>query len=135
MKRRKQATYPPTNDDSAIASPTSETTMDKDSNTSLIYEYQPENHSKNKLIIALETTSQYQIQILIGTDKTMEELIKFYFESIKKPELFDDNSIRFLLNSFVIEHNSKKRIKDYIGKYSNVKKIIIDDLEDKISSI
>ena len=120
---------------SAIASPTSETTMDKDSNTSMIYEYQPENHTKNKLIIALETTSQYQIQILIGTDKTMEELIKFYFESIKKPELFGDNSIRFLLNSFVIEHNSKKSIKEYIGKHSNVKKIIIDDLENKIYSI
>ena len=121
-RRRKQATYPPTNDDSAIASPTSETTADKDSNTSMIYEYQPENHTKNKLIIALETTSQYQINILIESDQTMEELIKFYFETIKKPELFGDNSIRFLLNSFLIEHNSKKKIKEYIGIHSNVRK-------------
>ena len=62
----------------------------------------------------------------------MEELIKFYFKSIKKPELFGDKSIRFLLNSNVIEHNSKKMIKEYMGKFSFVKKIIIDDLEDKI---
>ena len=45
-KRRKQANYHPTNNDSAIASPVSEITVDKDSNTSMIYEYQPENHSK-----------------------------------------------------------------------------------------
>ena len=131
-KRRKQANYHSTNNDTAIDSHGSDLTVDKDSNTSIIYEYQPENTSKNKLTIALETTKQYQINILIGVDKTMEELIKFYFESIKKPELFNDNSIRFLLNSFVIEHNSKKSIKEYIGKHSNVKKIIIDDLENKI---
>ena len=62
----------------------------------------------------------------------MEELIKFYFESIKKPELFGDTSIRFLLNSYIIEHNSKKKINEYMGRFSNVKTIIIDDLDEKI---
>ena len=62
----------------------------------------------------------------------MKELIKFYFEKIKRPELYGDNNIRFLLNANLIEHDSNKLIKTYLNKKNDFNFIVVDDLDDKI---
>ena len=100
------------------------------------YEYELYVKSKNaKIKILLVTTGQKKLQILIDPNKTMTELIKFYFEVIKRPELFGDQSIRFLFNSFFIPHNSKDLIRKYINKYNYVNTIVINDLEGKIQPL
>ena len=85
----------------------------------------------NLILVKLVTTSQYKIQIQIEPEKKMSDLIKAYFAQIKKPELFGDFSIRFLVNGKMVEHNSDYLIKNYIKKDANT--IVIDDLEDKIN--
>ena len=100
--------------------------------TSNIYEYEPEVPKENKIPIIIETTSQIKVQILIDPNKTMVELIKYYFKVIGKKDLFNDQSIRFILNANLITHNSKDLINNYIKKETKVYTIIVDDLEDKI---
>ena len=78
------------------------------------------------------TTSQRRIKIIINPDKSVSELIKFYFEKIKRPELFGDPSIRFIMNAQLILPNSKNLIKEYINKKNDINTIVIDDLDDKI---
>ena len=52
---------------------------------------------------------------------------------IKRPELFGDPSIRFLLNAYLLFHDSKDLIINYINKFDDVNNtIVIDDLDDKI---
>jgi len=105
-------------------------------NKPIIYEYEPQVKSENtKIKIILETTSLMKVQILIDPYKTVSELIKFYFEIIKRPELFGDLDIRFLLNAKLLNHNSKDLIKNYINIRKDVNTIIIDDINDKIKSI
>ena len=100
------------------------------------YEYEPYVKRKNaKIKILLVTTGQKKLKILIDPNKAMTELIKFYFEVIKRPELFSDQSIRFLFNSFFIPHNSKDLIRKYINKYNYVNTIVINDLEGKIQPL
>ena len=98
------------------------------------YEYEPHEKNNNnvKVKIILETTSQTKVQILIDPNKTLTELIQFYFQIIKRPDLFKDKSIRFLLNAKLISHDSSDMIKNYISKKVEINKIIIDDLDDKI---
>ena len=86
---------------------------------------------KNKIIVNLVTTGQIKIELSIEPEKKMRDLIKAYFDKIKKPELFGDTSIRFLYKGRVIEHESNDLIKDYIKKDSNI--IVIDDVEDKLN--
>ena len=74
-------------------------------------------------------------QILIDPYKIVTELIKFYFEIIKRPELFGDLSIRFLLNAYLLSHDSKDLIINYINKFDDFNTIVIDDLDDKIQPI
>jgi surface protein len=97
------------------------------------YEYEPKiKNGTPKVYIILMTTSQRKIKILINPDKSMSELIKFYFESIKRPELFGDPSIRFIMNAQLIFSDSKGLIKDYINNKNEINTIVIDDLDDKI---
>ena len=94
-------------------------------------EFEPQIKSK-KVKILLETTSQGKIKIIIDPNKSIKELIKFYFEKIKRPELFGDQNIRFILNANLISQDSNQPIKTYLNKKVDVNTIVIDDLEDKI---
>ena len=89
-----------------------------------------EKNNNQKINIILITTSQIKIKILIDTNKKMKDLIKCYFEIIKKPDLYGDESIRFIINANFIPQNSEDLIKNYVKKDNEV--ILIDDLEDKI---
>ena len=71
------------------------------------YEQQVNNKHK-KIKIRLETTSLQMVKILIDPNKTVTELIKFYFKIIRRQELFGDQSIRFLFNAQLLFHDSKK---------------------------
>ena len=97
------------------------------------YEYEPHEKNNNniKVKIILETTSQTKVQILIDPNKTLTELIQFYFQIIKRQDLFKDKSIRFLLNAKLLPHDSSDMIKKYISNKVEINTIIIDDIEDK----
>ena len=89
------------------------------------------NH-KLKVIIQKYATSQSKIKIFIEPNKTIYELIKFFFEKIHKPELFGDPSIRFLINAKYILYDSKDLIRKYINVNNKTHTIVVDDLDDKL---
>ena len=84
----------------------------------------------DKIIVKFITTSQLKIQIQIEPEKKMRDLIMAYFTEIKRPELFEDPNIRFIVNAKLIEHNSNELVKNNIKKDANT--VVIDDLEEKI---
>ena len=106
-----------------------------DQNNPTIYEYEPKIRNMNKKIeILFETTSQLRVKIKIDPDKTIGELIKFYFKIVNKPNLYGDPNIRFIINATLLLHNSKDLIKAKINSKLEMNTIIIDDLDDKIKT-
>ena len=99
-----------------------------------VFEYEPEIQEKDsqKIIIIFQTTNQYNVQILIDPNKAMTKLIKFYFDIIKRQDLFGDNSILFIKNGKLISHKTKDLIKSYFNGINNGNIIVVDDSEDKI---
>jgi len=57
--------------------------------------------------VIFKTTSQYNKEIYIEPNKTINELIKLFFKEMNKPELFNDNDIAFLCNGSRLNKNSK----------------------------
>ena len=98
-----------------------------------IYKFEPDSNNSNpKKLIIFETTSQMKVIIKIDPEKRMTDLIKFYFKIINKPELFNDNTILFLMNSNLIQHKDERLIKSIIPMQYDDCKIIVVDNEDKI---
>ena len=129
-KKKKEIPLDPPNDsttNSIISSPITSTKPE------LIYEYEPEKQSANKKTIIFETTGQYKVQISIEPEKTMEELIKYYFEVRKKKELFGDKTISFMMNGNIIFQDSKNLIKTYLNKKNDVNIILVNDVEEKLN--
>ena len=89
-------------------------------------------NEQNIIIVEFETTSQYKIKISFHSDKTVKELIKFYFETIKKPHLYGNMNIRFLLNGNFVHQDSKDSIKELFKNKNITYKFIVDDLNDII---
>ena len=54
---------------------------------------------------------QIEVEIMIEEDKTVEELIKLFFKSINRPDLFGDKAIVFLFAGNARWHHSKELIK------------------------
>ena len=97
------------------------------------YVYEPEvKDHKKQIKIFLSGASHLEMDILINPDKTLTELIKFFFEKIKRPNLFGDKSIRFIFNYKHVSHDSKELIRKFINKNNEENTIIIDDLYNKI---
>ena len=102
----------------------------------IVYAYESDTKINKDLVkILLETTNQYKIIIKIDPNRTMMELIEFYFQSIYQPTLFKDSSIRFLAKGNLIMHDSKELIKTYIDDKNEFLAIIVDDLNDKIKNL
>ena len=101
-----------------------------------VYEYEPQvtNYNQKKKII-FYTTSQERLTILIDPNKTMEELIKFFFEKAQRPDSFGDPDIRFIMNSKLILNDSKELINNYINPFNKTNIIIVDDVENKIQGV
>ena len=99
------------------------------------FEYEPEEQGDTqKVKFILETISQYKVFISFDPNKTMKELIQFYFQKIKKPYLYGDPDIRFLFCARFIPHDSNDLIKMHIKDYNSTYIFVIDDVEDKIKS-
>ena len=99
------------------------------------FEYEPqEQGDTQKVKFILETISQYKVFISFDPNKTMKELIQFYFQKIKKPYLYGDPDIRFLFCAKFIPHDSNDLIKMHIKDYNSTYIFVIDDVEDKIKS-
>lgn len=64
----------------------------------------------------------------------MNDLFKYYFKTIKKEDLFGDESIRFMKNGTFIPHNSNDLVKDRFKRKLDGNVIMIDDVEGKIHS-
>ena len=95
------------------------------------HEYEPWDHDKNKWLITFQIICQNEIKILIDPNKTMRELIKIFFDKIKREDLFGDKTIAFLYRGSVISHFSDDLIKDMTDN-DDFMTIIVDDLYDKI---
>ena len=78
------------------------------------------------------TTLQRKTKIIIDPNESMNVLIKFYLEKMKKPELLGNPNIRFVKNAEPISPNSKNLIKDYIKNKNDPLIIMVDDVDDKI---
>ena len=65
----------------------------------------------------------------------MRELIKFYFDAIKRGDLLGDKTIAFLYRGSVISHFSDDLIKDIKDRIDNdgTMTILVADYEDKIN--
>ena len=83
-------------------------------------------------IFIFKSTSQCEMQVVVDTDETMEQLIKKYFETIEKKNLFGDEKIVFIWNAEVIPHNSKNLIKNYFNKRNEGNVILVSDLDNQI---
>ena len=101
-------------------------------------EYLPnEQTNDKKIIINLITVSQIKIQIKIGLEKKMKELIYFYFQIIDRLDLYDNEKkeIYFMMNGEIIVHDSSKPLKDYIKDPNVIPGIVVVDQENIIDSI
>ena len=102
---------------------------------SAISEHESQKRKKNSaILILLKTTGQDEVKISIDPNKTMGELIKSYFNKIKRKDLYGDESIIFMKNAKVISHNSSELIKTYFEGLNEGNVIVITDLDDKIKS-
>ena len=101
----------------------------KNLNTS---EYESKNNDENIIIINFISTSSHKLTILFDPNKKLCELIKEYFKKLGQEELYNEPSIRFLLNANLISHNSQDSLNKYIKNDMNTITIFVDDLYEKI---
>ena len=66
--------------------------------------------------IEFQSGSGLNKDIKINDDKTIEDLIKLYFDEINQPELFNDNDIYFQYSEKVIDKNSKELVSSIFQK-------------------
>ena len=88
--------------------------------------------TENNFIITFETTYQAKIDIQIKGDTMIKDLIKLFFERIKRPDLYGDKSIKFIYNGNAWPHDSKELVKSYIKKKFENYIVIIDDNDEKL---
>ena len=102
-----------------------------------LYEYEPRIDKINPIIIIF-LLPIFETKILVDYDKTIDELIKFYFKIIKRPDLYGDQSITFLINARNIcppyPNESVETLLNKIDPQRTVK-IIVSDIEDKIGDL
>ena len=67
-----------------------------------IYEHEPQNDKENPMKIIFQNPIFGDYNILIDANKTIDELIRFYFEISGKQELYRDGSIIFLISGKLI---------------------------------
>jgi len=87
---------------------------------------------EGKKIFIFKTTAQKTVEIEIEEDKNIQDLIKLYFETIKKPELYGDESILFLVNGNILPLDPNVVIKEKFKDRNEAIVILIDDNDEKI---
>ena len=108
----------------------------KNLDISIIYEYEPQKTIKDdsNILAIFQTTKSSKVKISINPNLTMQELIKFYFKIIKRPDLLGNNGIRFLKNACCIPHDSNELIKNYFKGINDCNIIVVDDVDDIIDN-
>ena len=105
-------------------------------NKEVIYEYKTENDCKKeeKIKIIFESTAQNKVIILINPNRTTKELIIYFFNIIKRPVLYKEESICLLINGDKIDRKSKNKIKSLFQLSDEKKelKILVTDNDEKL---
>ena len=100
-----------------------------------IHEYEPENDKENPIIIIFNSPVIGDTKILIDYNKTIDELIKFYFKIIKRPDLYGNQNIIFLINGESIlppyPNTSIEALISNIQNYRTIR-IVVNDFEDQL---
>ena len=132
---------PPPKDD--VVGDTSECKIKNDekninnTQSSPIIVHEPENEKENPFIIIFVNPGIGNKSILIDSNKSIEELIRFYFEVIKRQDLYGDKNISFLKDAKVISPPyPKESIETLTNKIvtSKTLKIVVADLQDKMKN-
>ena len=77
--------------------------------------------------------SGVETRILIDYNKTIDELIRFYFNNIGRPDLYGDPSIYFLIGGNNITPPYTKAAVETLRKFELKSiRIIVEDSQDKI---
>ena len=111
-------------------------TQIKDANEEKIYEYITENDCEkgNKIKVTFMNTAGSKVIILINPNRTIKELVKYFFKIIQRPSLYKEENICLLINGGNIDRKSKNEIKS-LFQLSDEKKeltIIVDDSDEKL---
>ena len=97
-----------------------------------IYEYETTNDKENPILLIF-TLSGVETRILIDYNKTIDELIRFYFNNIGRPDLYGDPSIYFLIGGNNITPPYTKASVETLRKFELKSiRIIVEDSQDKI---
>ena len=89
---------------------------------------------EGKKIFIFQTTAQKTVEIEIEEDKNILDLRKLYFETIKKPELYIDKSMCFLVNCVNLPIDTYVLIKDCFKDRNEAIVILIADNDDKLQN-
>ena len=80
------------------------------------------------------TPRESKVIILINPNRTIKELVKYFFKIIQRPSLYKDKTICLLINGGNMDRKSKNEIKS-LFQLSDEKKeliIIVFDLDEKL---
>ena len=112
--------------------------LNNNGNKPTVFEHEPQNDKANPMKIIFVNQTFGDINILIDSKKTIDELIKFYFETCGKKDLYGDNSILFLINgnniSFPYPKDSVETFKNKVVNSETIR-IVVTDSNDKIRKI
>ena len=131
---RKRCPHSPSPPPGPIGSETNVTFSGTNEENSLtVHEYEPENDKMNPIIIIFESGRLGNTKILIDSDKTIDELIRFYFKVIRKPDLYGGKNINFIINGECINppypQNSVENLKNKIVNWETIQ-ILVNEIED-----
>ena len=62
----------------------------------------------------------FKKELFIKPNKTIKDLLKFFFQEIGHPELFYDEDINFICDSIIIDKNSDKLISKFCEENSTI---------------
>ena len=88
-----------------------------------------------KVNIKFLSCTGIDVNIDVELDKTVEEIIKLFFNEINRPDLFGDKDIRFVCNASSLKQNSKIKIGNAIPLIKNGDKIVVTDVNYKINCV
>ena len=110
-------------------------TQIKDANEEKIYEYITENDCEkgNKIKVTFMNTAGSKVIILINPNRTIKELVKYFFKIIQRPSLYKEENICLFTNGGNIDRKSKNEIKSLIQLHEEKELIIlVDDSDEKL---
>ena len=90
------------------------------------------------MIIIFQNPGFGDSNILIDSSKTIDELIRFYFEISERKDLYGDESIIFLIGGkHIVPPYPKENIATLKNKIikSETIRIVVHDIEDKMKTI